>query len=148
MPGKSIPVDKRRGRPTSVDGHVGLRLRQLRTLMGLSQEKLAANLGLTFQQVQKYERGSNRIGASRLYDLSRVLSVPVSYFFEGLEGVAAANKSYGLAEERAQYSDMPEDVMGRKETMELVRIYYRIKDPTVRKKFLDLAKSMAESVEE
>lgn len=143
MSSKSIPVDKRRGRPTSVDGHVGLRLRQLRTLMGLSQEKLAANLGLTFQQVQKYERGSNRIGASRLYDLSRILSVPVSYFFEGLE--SGSTTSYSLAEERAVYGEMPDDVMNRKETMELVRIYYRIKDPTVRKKFLDLAKSMSDA---
>src|SRR5256885_4646469 len=70
------------GKPNPVDVHVGARVRLRRTLLGMSQEKLGDAIGLTFQQVQKYERGANRIGASRLYDLSRVLDVPVSYFFE------------------------------------------------------------------
>lgn len=137
--------DKKRGRPTSVDGYVGTRLRQLRALAGMSQEKLAGSLGITFQQIQKYERGSNRIGASRLYDLSRVFQVPVSYFFDGMSsGDAAAT---GLAEERTPYGDGMDDVMTRKETTDLVRIYYRIKDPQVRKKLMDLAKSMSDTTD-
>lgn len=136
--------DKKRGRPTSVDGHVGGRLRQLRALMGFSQEKLAASMGITFQQIQKYERGSNRIGASRLYDLSRVFQVPVSYFFEGLD---ASGTTMGLAEDRAVYGDLTDDIMTRKETTDLVRIYYRIKDPQVRKKLMDLAKSMSDTTD-
>ena len=70
-------------KPNPIDIHVGTRVRLRRTLLGMSQEKLGDALGLTFQQVQKYERGANRIGASRLYDLSRVLDVPVSFFFDG-----------------------------------------------------------------
>ena len=78
------------GKPNPVDVHVGGRVRLRRTLLGLSQEKLGEAIGLTFQQVQKYERGANRIGASRLWDLSRVLDVPVSYFFDEMEdGVAS-----------------------------------------------------------
>lgn len=134
-------TDKKRGKPTSVDGHVGARLRQLRTLLGLSQEKLATGLGLTFQQIQKYERGANRIGASRLYDLSRLMDVPVSYFFEGLDVPEDSVANYGLAEEKVP--DLEGDPLQKRETLELVRAYYRISDPSVRKKLLDLAKSMA-----
>src|SRR5579872_1601759 len=70
------------GKPNPVDAHVGTRVRMRRTLLGMSQEKLGDSLGLTFQQVQKYERGANRVGASRLFELSRVLDVPVSFFFD------------------------------------------------------------------
>jgi transcriptional regulator with XRE-family HTH domain len=78
------------GKPNPVDVHVGARVRLRRTLLGLSQERLGEAIGLTFQQVQKYERGANRIGASRLYDLSRVLDVPVSFFFEDMDDQTAA----------------------------------------------------------
>src|SRR5216684_737109 len=79
------------GRPSPIDVHVGSRIRLRRTLLGLSQERLGDALGLTFQQVQKYERGANRVGASRLFDLSRVLDVPISYFFDEMSlGVASA----------------------------------------------------------
>lgn len=80
---------KGRGGPNAIDAHVGSRVRERRAMLGWSQEKLGAALGLTFQQVQKYERGANRIGASRLFDLSRVLDVPVSFFYDGAEDVAA-----------------------------------------------------------
>src|SRR6202453_3199655 len=86
---QAVGVD-REGRPSPIDVHVGSRVRLRRTLLGMSQEKLGDALGLTFQQVQKYERGANRVGARRLYDLSRVLDVPVSYFFDEFTEQAAA----------------------------------------------------------
>lgn len=130
---------RRRGDgPHPVDIHVGSRVRQRRTLLGMSQEKLGDALGLTFQQVQKYERGANRVGASRLHDISRILDVPVSYFFEELSGSAAA----GLAEEPAAFE---RDPMAKRETLELVRAYYRITDPKVRKRIFELTKAVAKS---
>ena len=135
------------GRPNPVDVHVGARVRLRRTLLGLSQEKLGEAIGLTFQQVQKYERGANRIGASRLYDLSRVLQVPVSYFFEEMsDDVASASPGQlrGMAQEQDTYEPDP---MAKRETLELVRAYYRIKDPQVRRRVFDLAKALASSSE-
>jgi transcriptional regulator with XRE-family HTH domain len=127
------------GRPNPVDIHVGGRVRLRRTLMGLSQERLAEALGLTFQQVQKYERGANRVGASRLHQLARILEVPVSYFFEEMTaprpGAAA-----GPAEEQAPLDGDP---MTRRETLELVRAYYRIPDEKVRKRIFDMIKAIA-----
>ena len=108
----------------------------------MSQESLATNIGLTFQQVQKYERGANRIGASRLYDLSRVLQVPVSYFFDEMSDEVAASspgQRRGMAQEQDTYEPDP---MAKRETLELVRAYYRIKDPAVRKKLFDMTKAL------
>lgn len=130
------------GKPNPIDVHVGARVRLRRTLMGMSQEKLGEALGLTFQQVQKYERGANRVGASRLFDLSRVLDVPVSFFFDDMsEEVEALSPRLisGLAEEPASFETDP---MTKRETLELVRAYYRITDPHVRKRVLDLAKAL------
>ena len=129
---------KTRGKPNNVDIHVGNRVRQRRTLLGLSQEKLAAALDLTFQQVQKYERGANRIGAGRLFQLSRALDVPVTYFFDELDGGEA--RADGLAEPPAAPYDS--DPMSQRETLLLVRAYYSIPDPAVRRRMLDLMKSM------
>lgn len=120
-----------------------------RTLLGFSQEKLGDALGLTFQQVQKYERGANRIGASRLYDLSRVLEVPVSYFFENMPEEAGGRapgspgeaSAAGAADEAGDGGGS--DPMMRRETLELVRAYYRISDANVRKRVFDLAKALA-----
>jgi transcriptional regulator with XRE-family HTH domain len=126
--------------PDPVDIHVGSRVRLRRTLMGLSQVKLARMLGLTFQQVQKYEKGFNRIGSSRLYQLSRILEVPVSYFFDEMVGAP------GLAEPaQAPYEA---DTMARRETLELVRAYYRIADPDVRRRVYELIKSMGATPDE
>lgn len=136
------------GRTNEVDASVGKRIRLRRTTLGLSQEKLAEALGLTFQQVQKYERGANRVGASRLFDLSRVLDVPVSFFFDDMsEEVESLSPRLisGLAEEPAGFEADP---MTKRETLELVRAYYRITDPQVRKRVLDLAKALGASSEE
>lgn len=131
------------GNPNPVDVHVGARIRLRRTLLGMSQERLGDALGLTFQQVQKYERGTNRVGASRLWDLSRVLDVPVSFFYEDMTEDVAGNSPRlisGLAEEP---DTVEADPLTKRETLELVRAYYRIQDPTVRKRVFDLAKALA-----
>ncbi len=121
--------------PNPIDIHVGARLRQRRTLLGLSQDQLAQMLGVTFQQVQKYERGANRIGASRLFELACALDTPVGFFFEGLsEGKAPAG---GRAARRAGGADAPL----RRETLELVRAYDRIPNEKLRRKLLELAKA-------
>ncbi len=133
--------------PHPVDAHVGQRLRLRRALMGLSQERLAELVGVTFQQIQKYERGANRIGSSRLYELSRVLGVPVGYFFEGLE--EERRPARGLAEPPAAFqhetASRPEPrIIDRRETLELVRAFNRIPDPLVRRRLFDLTKALAE----
>jgi len=135
------------GRPNPVDVHVGSRVRLRRTLLGMSQEKLGESIGLTFQQVQKYERGSNRIGASRLYDLARVLDVPVGFFFEEMPSETQQSspaQAQGLQEEGDAYEPDP---MAKRETLELVRAYYRIEDPTVRKRLFELTKALATPAE-
>ncbi len=126
------------GKPNPIDVHVGSRLRLRRTLLGLSQQKVGDALGLTFQQVQKYERGANRIGASRLWDLSGVLDCPVSFFFDEMDNSTAA---------QAKKSDMPAnsdigDPMSRRETLDLVRAYYRITEEPVRRRIYELTKSL------
>ena len=133
-------------RASPVDVHVGARIRLRRTLMGMSQERLGDALGLTFQQVQKYERGANRVGASRLFDLSRILDVPISFFYdnmpESMAGVVQQQPRpmHGFAEQQSGFGG--DDTMTKRETLELVRAYYRITDPNVRKRMLDLIKSM------
>jgi transcriptional regulator with XRE-family HTH domain len=129
-------------RPRPVDAHVGARVRLRRTMLGMSQEKLAQALGLTFQQVQKYERGTNRVGSSRLYELSKILDVPIQYFFDEMPAEIAATArtgNGGFAEAAADYEP---DTLAKRETLELVRAYYRIKSPRVRKKVFDLAKTL------
>ena len=140
-----IPTDKE-SRASPIDTHVGARIRLRRTLMGMSQERLGEALGLTFQQVQKYERGVNRIGASRLFDLARVLDVPIGFFFDdmpdGMGGTTSAlprRTSAGFADSQDSFED---DTLHRRETLELVRAYYRITDPAVRKRVFDLIKSL------
>jgi transcriptional regulator with XRE-family HTH domain len=134
-------------KPNPIDVHVGKRLRLRRTLLGMSQERLGELLGLTFQQVQKYERGANRIGSSRLFELGRILDVPVSFFFDDLpEQIAGSAAGYGpgLAEEATGFEHENEALpLDRRETLELVRAYYRIGDPAVRKRLFELAKALA-----
>ena len=140
---------RRRGKsdgPSPIDVHVGARVRLRRTLLGMSQERLGNALGLTFQQVQKYERGANRVGASRLFDLSRVLDVPVSFFFDDIAPDVIAWVSAdaaGLSEPPAPGYEP--DPMLRRETMELARAYYRIGDPQVRRRIFELVKAIANS---
>lgn len=129
----------RRGKPHEVDVHVGSRVRLRRAALGLSQDQLAAAIGLSFQQVQKYERGVNRIGASRLYEMGKVLQTPISYFFEDFDDL-------GLAEDTG-YSYQADPVLKR-ETLELMRAYHQIKNPKERKKVLKLVKALAEASQE
>ncbi len=130
------------GKPNPIDVHVGTRVRLRRTLMGMSQEKLGDALGLTFQQVQKYERGANRIGASRLFDLSRVLEVPISYFFEEMEADVQSASPRHMVGAVDEPPEAVKNAMAKRETLELVRAYYRIADPSVRKHVYDLAKAL------
>jgi len=125
--------------PNPVDIHVGSRVRLRRTLLGMSQEKLGNALGLTFQQVQKYERGTNRIGSSRLFLLSRILDVPVSFFFDDM-APEIADGQRGFAE--AAQANFDQDDLAKRETLELVRAYYKIKDAAVRKRLFDLVKAI------
>lgn len=128
------------GRPNPIDVHVGSRVRLRRTLLGMSQEKLGDAIGLTFQQVQKYERGANRIGSSRLFDLSRVLDVPVSFFFDDMPPEIASTtpgNDAELADSSAE--SYAADPLAKRETLELVRAYDQIDEPSVRKRLFDLA---------
>lgn len=115
------------------DLHVGKRLRRRRRLLGLTQQELASQVGVRFQQIQKYECGANRMTSSRLYDLSRALHVSVQYFFDGIESddLLAANDAGG----------MDGDILSQKETLELVRAYYRLSERP-RRRLLDLAKAL------
>ncbi|MDH3233333.1 MAG: helix-turn-helix domain-containing protein [Alphaproteobacteria bacterium] len=136
------------GRPRPVDVHVGSRVRLRRTMLGMSQEKLGAAIGLTFQQVQKYERGTNRIGASRLFELSKVLDVPVSFFFDDMSPEVAATggkRPFGFSEAEATVYEA--DTLAKRETLELVRAYYRIRSDKVRKRVFELAKALAKADE-
>ena len=144
--GDPVVGPEKETRPSPIDVHVGSRIRLRRTLLGMSQERLGEALGLTFQQVQKYERGVNRVGASRLFDLSRVLDVSISFFFDDMPDSLANNfgaqqgrRVAGFAEPGDAFSD---DSLTRRETLELVRAYYRITDPAVRKRVFELIKSM------
>lgn len=144
--GEHVVGAEKEGRPSPIDVHVGSRIRLRRTLLGMSQERLGEALGLTFQQVQKYERGVNRVGASRLFDLSRVLDVPISFFFDDMPESLASTYGSQINRRTSGFSDMQDsftdDALNRRETLELVRAYYRITDPAVRKRVFDLIKSM------
>src|SRR3954451_11661677 len=126
--------------PNPIDIRVGARLRLRRSMLGLSQAKLGEAIGLTFQQVQKYERGANRIGASRLHELSRVLDVPGSFFSDDTDP--------GRARARGGFAEPPADAfesapLRKRETVELVQAYFSIGDAAVRRRLLDLAKALA-----
>jgi len=138
------PGRQKGDKPNPIDVHVGSRVRLRRNMLGLSQEKLGEAIGLTFQQVQKYERGANRIGASRLHDLSRVLDVPVSFFFDDMDPVRAPAIG-GFAEPAAEAFDS--DPLRRRETVELVSAYYRIEDPALRRRLFELARALAVGAE-
>jgi len=127
--------------PNPIDVQVGARVRLRRNMLGLSQEKLGEAIGLTFQQVQKYERGANRIGASRLYELSRVLDVPVSFFFDDMDPVRAPAIPGGFAEPAAAVFES--DPLRKQETAELVEAYFAIEDGAKRRRLFELAKTLA-----
>lgn len=139
------PAHIKLGTPRPVDVHVGARLRQRRILIGMSQEKLGEAIGLTFQQVQKYERGANRIGASRIYQLSNVLAVSVSYFFDDMPAdVQRTHGAYAATQDdnTAMGVRLGQDVLAKRLTLELARAFYAIPDEGVRQSVFELIKSM------
>lgn len=119
-----------------VDVHVGKRIRHRRWLVGMTQQQLAENVGIKFQQIQKYETGMNRVSASRLWDIAASLTVPVSFFFEGL-GEAKDTA------ETADHADVPLDILKDKEALELVRSYYAIPE-TQRRRLFELARVLSD----
>jgi transcriptional regulator with XRE-family HTH domain len=129
------PEDAQRG-PNPVDRHVGLRIRMRRKELGISQERLAESIGLTFQQVQKYERAANRVSASKLWEMSRALSTNISYFYEGL-GDTVETAGSNLPRESMQ------DFLLTPEGMELAAVFPKITKGRVRRKVLDLVRAMA-----
>jgi len=135
VPGVSDPIDV----------HVGSRVRLRRTLLGLSQERLGEAVGLTFQQIQKYERGANRIGASRMYDLAHVLDVPVSFFFDDMPDDVKQRDAVpvSVSGEDDEAAGAEPNPLNRRETLELVRAYYRITSARVRKRMFELVKAVA-----
>lgn len=130
-------------KPNPIDIHVGSRIRLRRTMLGMSQEKLGESLGITFQQIQKYEKGTNRVGASRLQNISSILNVPVSFFFEDAPGDNST--SGGMAE--AQSSNYVVDFLSSSEGLQLNRAFVKIADPKVRRKIVDLVKALAAEAE-
>lgn len=128
--------------PHPVDIHVGRRLRTKRTILGLSQEAVGKQIGVTFQQIQKYERGINRMGASRLYDFAKALGVQVSYFFEGF-GDYSLDEGAALGASEPETPGFEHEKVNNRETLEVMRAYYRIKNPSVRKRIVELIKAMA-----
>jgi len=129
-------------RPNPIDVHVGGRVRFRRMLLGMSQEKLGEQLGLTFQQVQKYEKGINRIGASRLFDLAQVLGVPVQFFYEEApSGEAPALVPDGFAEKPAENSIV--EFLRSRDGLELNKAFMRISDAKARRAIVDLVRSLA-----
>lgn len=127
--------------PNPIDIYVGGRVRMRRMLVGMSQEKLGESLGLTFQQVQKYEKGANRIGASRLYLIARVLSVPVEFFYEGIQ-VEDRSALAGFAEAEPANFDL--DMLSTAEGIQLNSAFFSIRDPKVRKRVLELVKTLGD----
>lgn len=129
-------------RPNPVDAHVGTRVRLRRMLLGMSQERLGEHLGLTFQQVQKYEKGVNRIGASRLFDLAHVLGVPIQFFYDEIPtGTMAAQSTPGFADRPAESYVV--DFLSTREGMELNKAFVRIQDPKVRRSIVEMVRAMA-----
>jgi transcriptional regulator with XRE-family HTH domain len=140
IPLNSPPEERNARRANTVDSHVGTRVRLRRMLLGMSQEKLGESLGLTFQQVQKYEKGVNRIGASRLFDLAQVLGVPVQFFYDEL-GHNDHPAMTGFSERTETYVV---DFLGSREGLELNKAFVRITDAKVRRSVIDLVRSLAD----
>jgi transcriptional regulator with XRE-family HTH domain len=127
--------------PNPTDKHVGSRVRMRRMMLGMSQEKLGDALGLTFQQVQKYEKGTNRIGASRLQQISHILQVPVSFFFEGAPAAITSLKSDGMGE--APSPAYVSDFLATSDGLALTKAFMRIDDSKLRRRIVDLVEQIA-----
>lgn len=130
--------------PNPVDVHVGKRLRFGRTMQGMSQESIGESIGVTFQQIQKYERGINCIRASKLFELAKVLKVSVTFFFEGMEAGGDGKYSIpGAADSAEGGFDM--ELTSSRESIELMRAFHKITDPQLRNKILDLVRAMSDN---
>lgn len=129
--------------PNPIDKHVGARVRMRRMMVGMSQEKLGEHLGITFQQIQKYEKGTNRIGASRLQQISTTLGVPVAFFFEGAPTGAPEGEGFGEAHSPAYVSDF----LATSDGLALTRNFMRIPDSRVRRRIVDLVAAIAGDAE-
>lgn len=144
------PVDESEGdernsrRANAIDIHVGSRVRLRRMVLGMSQEKLGEQLGLTFQQVQKYEKGVNRIGAGRLFDLSHVLGVPIQFFFEEAPAYQIEGSSHGGFAEKSPGENDLVDFMATREGLELNKAFVRVSDARVRRSLIELIRSLAD----
>ena len=139
------------GAPNPIDVYVGSRVRMRRSLLGMSQERLAAELGVTFQQVQKYEHGDNRIGASRLWDLSQVLGVSVDFFYQGIDSTTSdfsPRKMYANPEFSEDVCEFDMDVLLRKDVIHLLHAYTKIADAKVQRSIVDLAVALSGTSEE
>lgn len=139
---KTMAVEKRK--PNPIDIHVGSRVRLRRTMSGMSQEKLGEALGITFQQIQKYEKGANRIGASRLQHIASVLSTPISFFFEDAPGSENVPQD-GFSETSS--TNYVVDFLSSSDGLQLNRAFVKIEDPKVRRKLVELAKVLAKDDE-
>lgn len=128
-------------KPHPIDVHVGGRVRLRRTMLGMSQDKLADSLGLTFQQIQKYEKGVNRIGASRVFEISRVLGVPIQFFFDDFN--IDTGRSYGFAEQGPDDGMAMMELLNTPEGVQLCKHFASIKDQKIRKRVLELVKSLS-----
>lgn len=131
----------------NIDTHVGKRLRLRRTMMGLSQEALAKAVGITFQQVQKYEKGVNAMNANRLYEFSQFMRIPVAYFFEGLNAAAeiASETATGFAEPGESFQHDSTKNVSDRESLEMMKAFKRIKEQQVRKRLSDLVRAIADN---
>ena len=129
-------------RPHPIDVHVGGRVRLRRTMVGLSQDKLADSLGLTFQQIQKYEKGVNRIGASRVFEIARILGVPIQFFFDDYD--VDTGRSYGFAEAGPDDGAAMMELLNSPEGVQLCKHFASITDPKIRKRVLELVKSLSD----
>ncbi|PLP59504.1 transcriptional regulator [Mesorhizobium loti] len=133
-------VEENKKKPNPIDTHVGSRIRLRRNMLGMSQERLGESLGITFQQIQKYEKGTNRVGASRLQAIASILSVPVAFFFEDAPGQDGVTRG-GFAEDNAMA--LAAEFCSTPEGLQLNRAFVKVADPKVRRRIIDLVKSLA-----
>ncbi len=140
-----LPGTRGSDTPHPVDVHVGQRVKLRRTLMGMTQGKLGESIGLTFQQIQKYERGANRISARKLWQLSNVLDVPVSFFFDEMSDKVKASFPGYIGETAEDGIPEEELTLHRRQTLELVRTFSKLQDPVIRKRVIDVVRAIAES---
>ncbi|MCG8272926.1 helix-turn-helix transcriptional regulator [Aquamicrobium sp. NLF2-7] len=133
-------ADQSKKKPNPIDAHVGARIRMRRNMLGMSQEKLGESLGITFQQIQKYEKGTNRVGASRLQAIASIMEVPPAFFFENAP-TDEATSGGGFAEDASMTSVM--DFCSSAEGIQLNRAFARINDPKVRRRIVELVKSLS-----